>query len=199
MTAEPFADHHRRRVLLGLVILGGIGIGFFWWMGSGPSNTERLLEEAQSAYAQGEFHRSRHLANQVLESSPESVGALLIKGQSAFQLGDCTEAEQALRETLDRDPHNAMAHREMIRLLKMEARFWELRPHALALFRLGDSGAEFLMPLAARDQLQLSPIELGQAAHCGTTVADDPLPLLGMARHLRMQDEIPQAREILSQ
>lgn len=199
MTSDLSAPIRRRFLLLGLAVLGGIGLVIGIWIWPNQPPTENLLEEARTAYAQGEFHRSRNLANQLLEASPESSDGFLIKGQAAFQLGYCTEAERALREALDRDPQNATAHREMVRLLKMEARFWELLPHALALFRLGDSGGDFLMPLAAPDQLQLSGVELEKAAHCGTTLVDDPSPLLGMARHFQNQNEPQQAHELLSQ
>ena len=118
---------------------------------------------------------------------------MLLEGKAAIRLGYCSDGERALRGVLERDAGSLDAHRNLMHLYKMEGRFHELRPHALALLRAGDSGNEFLMPLAAPDELTLGQNEFQQAEACRRAVPGDALPMLGLARHLVQNAEFERA------
>ncbi len=156
-----------------------------------------VLREAKSALSQADFRTARRLAHQLLERSPESTEALLVSAQASLQLGFCTESEQALCRVLAHDGTNVEAHLSLVRLLKMEGRYGELRPHALSLLRSGDSGNEYLIPLAAPDDVTLSESEFARAEFCRMTVSDDALPLLGIARHFLQNAEFAHADAVL--
>ncbi len=195
-TEQPMPILRGRKLLVGgvlLFIVGGIMV-VKWFR---QPSIEQILSEAQKELTKGNFQESYHLAKQILKESPQSVEAILIKGQSALQLGYCTEAEHDMRKVLETENNNLTAHKELVRILKVEGRYWELLPHALALFQLGDSGNEFLIPLAAPDTLQISDQEWQIAAHCGNTVPEDSLPLLGMARRFAKENNIKDAKQIL--
>ena len=194
---SPYRWHKNRGLRFGLCLLLVLGAGVFfirWFLEPSP---EQLLTEARRAVLQGDYARARNLSVRLLKQVPNSPEASLLHAQAAFALGYCTEAENAFRNVLKEEPENQAAHWGLVRLLKVEGRYWELRPHALALFQLGDSGGEFLLPLAAPDALQLSEEELRQANLCRVTVPDDALPLLGLAKFLRRQNEDEEAKSIL--
>lgn len=169
------------------------------WSFSGNRSPEAVLKQAQTAILKGDFEMARALARELLDQQPDRVEALLLEAQASLALGRCTQAEQSLRQVLTCDDGNVDAHLSLIRLLKMQGRYQDLYPHALSLLRSGDSGNEYLIPLAAPDGITLTEAEFHQAESCRMAFPDDMSALLGPARHLLWNSEVKQAREILEQ
>lgn len=191
------ARRHALQVVVCALTLASITI--FWWLFFTERPAERVLHEAQAALAQGDFSTARQLANEFLERTPDSAKALLLKGQASIYLGLATEAERALRAAISQDSKNREAHLSLVRLLKIEGRFWDMQPHARFLLESGDSGSEFLIPLAAPDGCWLSEDELSLARSFGTTVPDDASPLLGIARAFLQNANTDHGTTILQQ
>ena len=175
------------------------GIAVLWWLVVAERPFEQVLNDAQAAFAQGDFQTAQRLANDLLKRTPDSPTALLVSGQASIELGSCTKGELLLRRVLQQDDTNIEAHLSLVRLLKIEGRFRDLLPHAQSLFRSGDSGGEFLIPLAAPDGIILSEGELKRAEFFGESVPHDPSPLLGTARHFLQNAETERANVILQQ
>ena len=202
MTPDPFetlptTKGPRRTILIvGFAVVLTVA-AIIAWRSSGERSPDTVIQEAHAAFSKGDFETARRLANQFLESSPDSTEALLISGQASLHLGRCTEGERSLRLVLAGDQNNGNAHNNLMRLLKMEGRLWELRPHALFLLRGGDPGDEFLIPLAAPDDMVFGRRESEMAEACRLAVPDDSAPLLGITRHLLQKAEFEKAKTIL--
>lgn len=160
------------------------------------SDSERLAD-ARVAWVNEEFLIAHTRALGVLQNTPDSADALSIAGQAALQLGRCGEAEELLGRALRVSPGDSAARLCLVRLLRSQGRFFELLSHALELLRSGDSGNEYLLALAAPDELRLSGIERELAASCRTAVPDDTLSTLGLARHYVQTSRFRQAVSLL--
>jgi len=176
-----------------------VGIAVLWWLVFAKRPFDQVLKDAQTALAQGDFQTARRLANDLQRRNPDSPTALLVSGKASIALGRCTEGEHLLRRVLQQDDTNIEAHLALVRLLKIEGRFRDLLPHARSLFLSGNTGSEFLIPLAAPDGIKLSEDELTLAEFFGLSVPDDPSPLLGIARHFLQNAETERANLILQQ
>jgi tetratricopeptide (TPR) repeat protein len=197
---ESIAISFTRHRVLSIVVcvIGLCGVAVLWWSSSsGERPVEEVLRQAQKAFAQGDPETARSLTRQLLQRSPDHVDALLLSADAAIHLGFCTEAEQNLRRVVAVDSGNAEAHRRLVHLLKMQGRYWELHPHALALFQAGDSGNEFLIPLAAPDGITISEAEFQQAQFCKQAAPTDTSAQLGLARHMLWNAEVQNARQLL--
>jgi tetratricopeptide (TPR) repeat protein len=189
----------RRIVQLAVCTVTLSGIAILWWLVFAERPFEQVLNDAQTAFAQSDFQTAQRIANGLLTRAPDSAAALLVSGKASIELGRCTEGELLLRRVLRQDDTNIEAQLSLVRLLKVEGRFRDLLPHARSLFRSGDSGGEFLIPLAAPDGITLSEGELKRAEFFGSANPDDSLPLLGIARHFLQNAEVERAILILQQ
>ena len=126
------SEVHRRRNTTVVIAVVAIVIAGLWALLPEPRRAADLLQEARTAFSKQQFEKARTLAGQVIEYDPQCADAVLIQANAALGLGRCTEAEQALRQVLQRVPDHVGAHETLILLLRMQARYWELRPHALA-------------------------------------------------------------------
>ena len=196
---RPVPGPRRRIVLLAGGAVTLVGIAVLWWLVFAKRPFDQVLKDAQTAFAQGDFQTALRLANDLRRRTPDSPAALLVSGKASIELGRCTDGEQLLRRVLQQDDTNIEAHLTLVRLLKIEGRFRDLLPHAQSLFLSGNAGGEFLIPLAAPDGIKLSEGELKLAEFFGSSVPDDPLPLLGIARHLLQNAETERANLILHQ
>ncbi len=194
---RPVSGPRKQIVLLSGCAVTLAGVAVLWWLAVAERPFEQVLRDAQTAFARGDFQTAQQLAHDLLTRAPDSPAALLVGGKASIELGRCTEGELLLRRVLQQDDTNAEAHLNLVRLLKIEGRFRDLRPHARSLFRSGDSGGEFLIPLAASDGITLSEGELKRAEFFGSSVPDDPLPLLGIARHFLQNAEAERASVII--
>lgn len=185
-----------RFVIVTIVCLIAAVIAGRSWFESEPLPDE-LLAEARVAMERSDFQSAQELANRVLKVDGKSVDAELILAEASFQLGHCRTSQQAFERVIVAEPENTTARLGLVRLLKMQGRYWEIQPHALALLKAGDSGNEFLIPLAAPDAITLSEREFQYAEFCRSAVPDDPLPLLGIARHLVHNGELDRAESML--
>lgn len=202
MSSPPHETPPRSRGQKRLLVVAGlvtvvVAAAVFYRSRNREPAFDELLKQAQAALAAGDIRQALRLSDELLERSPESAEAMLVGGQTRLRMGRCREAERMLRRVLKQDASNVEAHRNLMFLLKMEARFWEMRPHALALLRAGDSGSEFLIPLAAPDELALSQREFKQAEACRSSVPDDASPMLGVARHLIQNAQTARAIALL--
>jgi tetratricopeptide (TPR) repeat protein len=196
---RPVPAARRKMLLLSVGAVTLTGVAVLWWVIIAERPFEQVLDDAQAAFAQGDFQTAQRLANGLLKRTPDSSSALLVNGQASIELGRCTEGELLLRRVLRQDGSNVDAHSTLVRLLKVEGRFRDLLPHAQSLLRSGDSGGEFLIPLAAPDGITLSDGELQRAKFFGESVPHDPSPLLGVARHFLQNAETERAIAILQQ
>lgn len=191
------SSRSRQRLVIAIIVcLSALVIAGVTLLES-ESTPDSLLAEARAAMESSDFQSAQELANRVLENNSESVEATLILAQASFQLGHCRTSQEAFERVIEAEPENLAARLGMVRLLKMQGRYWELQPHALALLKAGDSGNEFLIPLAAPDQITPSEQELEFAEFCRAAVPDDPLPLLGIARYLIHNGELERAESML--
>ncbi|MBT6155363.1 MAG: tetratricopeptide repeat protein [Planctomycetaceae bacterium] len=197
VTIPPTSGRHKTAfVLLGCGVLLCVA-AIFVWLFFTERPFQQVLQEARTALAQSDYETAQRLADELLERVPDSPEALLISGQASLNLGHCSKGEQALGRLLTHEETNHEARMSLVRLLKMQGRFWELRPHALLLLRTGDSGSEYLIPLAAPDGTILGPREFELAESCRSSVPDDSLPMLGLARHWLQNAEIERAEAML--
>lgn len=188
----------RRRIkLLSVIAVTLASFAVFWWSFFVQDSHEQVLKDAQTALAQGDFLTARRLAKSLLKRSPESTPALLIVGEASIHLGLCSDGEMAMRRVLQQSAANIEARLWLVRLLKLQGRFWDLMPHAESLLQLGDSGREFLVDLAAPDVIQFSEGELAQVRFFAKAVPGDFSPLLGLARHLLQNAEFERADLLL--
>lgn len=192
------SELHRRRNAVVFVAVVAIVIAGLRVILPEPPRVKDLLQEARTAFSKQQFEKARTLAGQVIEYDPQCADAVLIQANAALGLGRCTEAEQALRQVLQRVPDHVGAHETLVLLLRMQARYWELRPHALALLRAGNPGTEFLIPLAAPDEISLSETDRRQAELFHASTPDDSSVLLGVARDLVLNSRHEQAFGLLT-
>jgi thioredoxin-like negative regulator of GroEL len=167
-----------------------------WALRARRSNAE-ILADARKALASEDYERARRLAEELLERDSDSSDALRVNAEASLHLGDCADAETSLQQLVKKNDGDLEAHRSLMRLMKMEGRFREIRRHALALLRAGDSGNEFLMVLAAPDGIGMSQPDRQFAESCHRAVPDDPLPMLGIARLALQRTDFKTAQSIL--
>ncbi|MCA9034627.1 MAG: VCBS repeat-containing protein [Planctomycetaceae bacterium] len=191
------------RVAILILVFGMVACLVAWWSITSARSPGAMLAKAGDAFAKEDFLTARDLARQLLRRHPKNVEALLVDARSSLALGRCTDAEQSFEKVLSCDgavdAACIEAHLSLIRLMKMQGRYYDLQSHAEALLRSGDSGNEFLIPLAAPDGITLTEAEFSQAQFCRAAAPDDMSSLLGPARYLQWNSELKQAREILEQ
>lgn len=188
---------HHPLVWVVVCILAMLVLAILWWSSSGEAPQEKVWEQAQAAFSNGDFEQARGLADQLITRVPDHTDALLLSAHASLSLGLCSEGEKKLRRVLTQNPANAAAHLSLVRVLKIQGRYWELHPHALSLFRTHDSGSEFLIPLAAPDGITLSESEFQQAKSFRSVAPEDTAAQLGLARHSLWNSETRKARRLL--
>ena len=185
------------RLLAATGIVVVLGCVFYTWHQLTGRSDGELVSDAQTAMTDGDFQTAYEIAALLLEKSPDSQEALSVAGRAALHLGRCSEAEELLMRAIEVDPANREARLSLVWLRRVEGRFREVQPHALALLRMGDTDISYLLPLAAPDALRLSAAEFELAASCRALVPEDSLPTLGFARHHMQVGEFVRATALL--
>ena len=131
------------------------------------------------------------------DASPSSLeGRCLLAQLLFFDMGRAADAEKCYRRVLQHDPDNGLAHQGLATLMELEGRRWELVPHMLRAIRAGRCEVGNLLAVG---WVQLPSGDAQVLKNCRQVVADDPLPLLGLARIAVRENATDEARMMLSQ
>lgn len=116
-----------------------------------PHHIEALIIAGQAVFQEGEFLRARndpagndrlrdtlrYYSQIPLTKRPESIEAHFQCGLAALLLFDATAAEAHFRAVLEVAPQHPGANTQLLFLLRISGRNWELRPHLHALLKQG--------------------------------------------------------------
>ncbi|WP_298866433.1 FG-GAP-like repeat-containing protein [uncultured Gimesia sp.] len=172
---------------------------------------DQLLIKANAAYEQGKIQEALNYIQHVEpDGSVESIECVSLKGKLLVFLGQAQLGEVASRKVLKIDPQHIPSHMNLVNLLRLQGRNWELRPHFLEIIKQiflskGDQSmipaASLIFPLRSvglSEWVWLEPHELEIVDRCRRTVPRDYLIALGQARMAADANEFKQTSLILN-
>lgn len=99
---------------LGLVLSGCTSL-------QGKNALINLQQQADSAYAKGDYAQASALYRSLAQKMPTDAGVRYQLGNSQARLGDNAAAISSYRESLLRDPHNARSWHNLLQVQLREA------------------------------------------------------------------------------
>lgn len=140
------------------------------------------------------FNHYSHIPD---DADPKSLeGRCLLAQLLFFDMGRAADAERCYRRVLQHDPDHGLAHQGLATLMELEGRRWELIPHMLRAIRAGRCEVGNLLAVG---WVQLPSGDATVLMNCRKVVADDPLPLLGLARIAVRENETDKAMRLIQQ
>ncbi|HWB10067.1 MAG TPA: FG-GAP-like repeat-containing protein [Pirellulales bacterium] len=161
-----------------------------------PRFSTALLLAGEAAAKQGRLDDAVAYYNRVPGDDPaEAAEARLAAGNLLLNANRAGAAEQAFKECIKHDPHQADAHERLAWLLSVEGRRFESLPHLYELLRLNRFTLTWLMAAGNHDEA------FGEERRLQAFRAAEPesvLPLVGLARiALRNKKDPAEARRLL--
>lgn len=163
-----------------------------------PNSVEGRIVAGYAAASRHQVDTAfRHYSQIPDDANPRSLeGRCLLAQLLFFDMGRAADAERCYRRILEHDPDHGLAHQGLATLMEFEGRRWELVPHMLRAIRAGRCEAGNLLAVG---WVQLPTGDTEILKNCRTIVADDPLPLLGLARIAVRENEVDKAMQYLKQ
>lgn len=163
-----------------------------------PNSVEGRIVAGYAAASRHQFDVAFNHYSQIPDdASPGSLeGRCLLAQLLFFDMGRAADAEKCYRRILQHDPDYGLAHQGLATLMELEGRRWELLPHMLRAIRAGRCEVGNLLAVG---WVQLPSGDAQVLKNCRKVVADDPLPLLGLARIAVRENSTDEARLLLDQ
>ncbi len=168
------------------------------------------LIAAQAAEKQGHPAEAlNYIKNVEPDGSRESIECVSLKSKIFIQTGQARLSEIAARQVLEIDPQHIQSHINLVSLLRLQGRNWELRLHFLEILKhlLLSPDDKSMIPVkaliyplrsvGASEWVWLEPHELELVQRCQQTVPDDYLVSLGQAKMAVDTNDLEQSRFIL--
>lgn len=175
-----------------------------------PHSVHYALIAAQAAEKQGHPAEALGYIKHVQpDGSSESIECVSLKSKVFIQTGQARLSELAARQVLELDPQHIQSRLNLILLLRLQGRNWELRPHFLEILKhlllsTDDksmiSVKALIYPLrsaGASEWVWLEPHEIELVQRCRQVVPDDYIAALGQARMAVDTNDSEQTRSIL--
>ena len=179
------------------------------YLGQDPQSSRALRIAGQASAFLNQDDAAFDYFDRVSESDrPQSAEALFQCGHHSLKSGRLSAAERYLKRAVAAAPQHVLANENLLYLLRVEGRLWELIPYSLALMREGrylpdgrpqsfaQDVIDYVAPLGSTEWLWLSNQDLDYLEFCRQAAPGEPLALLGLGRRALQQNELARAREI---
>lgn len=126
---ERKRKRRKRQVLIGtigaVIVLGAAAFGVLYQ--TRINSFSYQMDQAETAYGQGDYEKALTHAGRARELEPENVQAQILEARIYIKDDNMSAAESILDSVTETNPENSAAYGELIRLYEQQEKYTEIR------------------------------------------------------------------------